>query len=89
MSHVDLGYFREGGLRSHVDLGTIGLTGLRSQDDMGQNPRWYTALLPCPQISGRKCGFKSLSQLLEDGVKMRFVHRFLKLHVQASLQTVV
>ena len=41
MSHVDLGYFREGGLRSHVDLGTIGLTGLRSQDDMGQNPRWY------------------------------------------------
>ena len=44
MSHVDLGYFREGGLRSHVDLGTIGLTGLRSQDDMGQNPRWYTAL---------------------------------------------
>ena len=47
MSHVDLGYFREGGLRSHVDLGTIGLTGLRSQDDMGQNPRWYTALLRC------------------------------------------
>ena len=45
MSHVDLGYFREGGLRSHVDLGTIGLTGLRSQDDMGQNPRWYTALV--------------------------------------------
>ena len=44
MSHVDLGLFREGGLRSHVDLGTIGLTGPRSQDDMGQNPRWYTAL---------------------------------------------
>ena len=41
MSHVDLGFCREGGLRSHVDLGTIGLTGLRSQDDMGQNPRWY------------------------------------------------
>ena len=39
MSHVDLGLFREGGLRSHVDLGTIGLTGPRSQDDMGQNPR--------------------------------------------------
>ena len=48
MSHVDLGYFREGGLRSHVDLGTIGLTGLRSQDDMGQNPRWYTALVWSP-----------------------------------------
>ena len=46
MSHVDLGYFREGGLRSHVDLGTIGLKGPRSQDDMGQNPRWYTALRP-------------------------------------------
>ena len=44
MSHVDLGLFSEGGLRSHVDLGTIGLTGPRSQDDMGQNPRWYTAL---------------------------------------------
>ena len=41
MSHVDLGLFSEGGLRSHVDLGTIGLTGPRSQDDMGQNPRWY------------------------------------------------
>ena len=39
MSHVDLGLFSEGGLRSHVDLGTIGLTGPRSQDDMGQNPR--------------------------------------------------
>ena len=48
MSHVDLGFCREGGLRSHVDLGTIGLTGPRSQDDMGQNPRWYTALLPTP-----------------------------------------
>ena len=45
MSHVVLGLFREGGLRSHVDLGTIGLTGPRSQDDMGQNPRWYTALI--------------------------------------------
>ena len=41
MSHVDLGFCREDGLRSHVDLGTIGLTGPRSQDDMGQNPRWY------------------------------------------------
>ena len=50
MSHVVLGLFREGGLRSHVDLGTIGLTGPRSQDDMGQNPRWYTALVPIPYI---------------------------------------
>ena len=41
MSHVDLGFYREGSLRSHVDLGTIGLKGPRSQDDMGQNPRWY------------------------------------------------
>ena len=47
------------------------------------------ASVPCPQISGRKCGFKSLSQLLEAGVKTRFVHQLLELHVQASLQTVV
>ena len=43
----------------------------------------------CRQISGRKCGFKSLSQLLEADVKTRSVHQFLKLDVQASLQTVV
>ena len=62
MSHVDLGgLFREGGLRSHVDLGTIGLTGPRSQDDMGQNPRWYTALVPIPYrlILHFVCGYPS------------------------------
>ena len=57
MSHVDLGLFSEGGLRSHVDLGTIGLTGPRSQDDMGQNPRWYslysTGVLSPRRVRGR------------------------------------
>ena len=56
MSHVDLGLFREGGLRSHVDLGTIGLTGPRSQDDMGQNPRltqhWWSLLSCAERVSG-------------------------------------
>ena len=50
MSHVDLGFCREGGLRSHVDLGTIGLTGPRSQDDMGQNPRLTQHWWGCRQI---------------------------------------
>ena len=57
MSHVDLGLFSEGGLRSHVDLGTIGLTGPRSQDDMGQNPRWYLLVARI----GHRCPISALS----------------------------
>ena len=69
MSHVDLGLFREGGLRSHVDLGTIGLTGPRSQDDMGQNPRWYTALEreSATQISGELKMTRLYLTHLQDG----------------------
>ena len=55
MSHVDLGFCREGGLRSHVDLGTIGLTGPRSQDDMGQNPRLTQHWTPSSSPRGPGC----------------------------------